>query len=144
MVGYETIERAVIGRLLENFPEDLSATRVKAGDSDSVIDAIFSEENANCGVYLEFGGGRPDRETFKDQHWKWTIAGVFLIRYHDVSDEKKVREIATKLARLFAVDARLGGVTPLARITDIDVAEPTRINDIPFFWLPFIVEALDR
>jgi len=144
MRGYEAIEEALIAKLLSVFSAELSASRVKASDLDSVVDAMF-QEGSPYGVYIEFGGGRPDsRQVMSGLDWHWTLAGVFLIQYEGVETDLKVRYIATTLATMLKDDPTLGGVSPLARVSDIDVAEPIKINDTPFYWVPFIISAFDR
>jgi len=144
MRGYRAIEDALIARLVAAFPGELNPNRVKASDLDAVVDAMFSE-GSPYGVYIEFGGGRPDsQQVMKGLDWHWTFAGVFLIQYTGIDTDMSVREIATRLASMLKEDPTLGGVSPLARVSDIDVAEPIKINDTPFYWMPFVVTGLDR
>ncbi len=144
MVGYKAIEDAFIARMLAVFPDKLNENRIKAGDPDSVFDAIFTE-GATYGVILEFAGGRQDPHPVMSKiDWRWVISGIFVILYTGVEVEADVREIASRLADILNSDPRLGSTTPLARVSEVGVAEPTKVNDTPFYWLPFSVEAFDR
>jgi hypothetical protein len=48
------------------------------------------------------------------------------------------------LALIFHDDPRLGGLSPYTRLVDIDTPEPSTINDVPFYWLPFMITVVDR
>jgi hypothetical protein len=143
MVGYSVIEAALVNKLVAHFSAELSASRCKAGDPDSVFTALFSE-GADYGCFLEFNGGREDSQRpFDKPVWVWSLAGVLVIRYGD-DIESKLRALVDKLAGIFVHDHTLGGVTPRIRLVDIGDAEPGQVNDTPFYWLPFIAEAIDR
>lgn len=142
-VTYVSVENAIIQKLITTYPNELSSTRVVVGDIDSLFQAIF-EENESYGVFLEFGGGRRrDRETFKGNIFIWSLPGIFLIRYGD-DIETKLRAIVDRLATLFDDDHTVGGVTPLAQMQVIGEAEVAQVNDVPFYWIPFMIEAFAK
>lgn len=142
MVGYEAIENAVLAKMLEKFPDKLSATRCKAGDPDAVFSAIFSE-GIRFGVWTEVDGGGPDSsQPFNKQVWVWRMVGIFAIQISDTI-EADLREIVTVLVQLFDGDHTLGGVTPRARITGLDTPVPAEVDSIPFYWVGFSIDAFD-
>lgn len=142
-MSYTSIENGLIQRFVEHFQGDLTEDRISAGDPDTVVDAIF-QGNKNYGVVLEHGGGREDvNKPFTKPVWIWSIDGVFFIRYSD-DVENRLRYIVDKLSTLLVDDFRLGGTTPMAKFTSIYSPEPATINDIPFYWLSFTIEALDK
>lgn len=140
---YEVYEDALCAHLITSFPNHLSATRCKSADPDTVLTAIF-EENSLYGCVLDFGRGFEDsREPFKTQVWVWQIVGIFFVRF-DESVEPHARQIISILKRLFENDHTLGGVSPRVRMVGIETPEPTQVNDIPFYFIPFTVEFWDR
>lgn len=142
-VDYTEVENAIIAKLIEKFPDELSEGRVQAGDVDKVFEAVFGE-GADYGVLLEFDGGRRgSREAFKQPVWIWSIAGIFFIRYGE-GIEGRLRSVVNKLAKFLDDDHTLGGVAPVVKITGIGDPEPGQVNDIAFYWLPFEIEAIDR
>jgi len=143
MKGYTVIENALIAKLLVDFSTELSAERCRSGDPDGVLNSMF-DAGAEYGCFIEYNGGRPDDlSPFKTVTWIWSFLGFFLIqRVDDI--EIKLRAIVDKLCVLFDDDHTLGGCTPAARFANIGVADVVKINDTPFYWLPFEVEALDR
>jgi len=150
MVGYKAIEAAVVSRFLAYYPNELSATRCKGGDMDAVFDAIFSE-NKDYGAWFEFGGGKQRQNPAQTKnHWVWTIVGVFAIRFRDDPEvagddiETKLRNVMNLFPAVFDADRTLGGKTPLVELVDLGSAEPAKVNDLPFYWVPFVIEAFDR
>jgi hypothetical protein len=142
-MGYVELEAAVIAKFIEKFPDELSESRVKAGDLDSVFNAIYSE-GEQYGVFLEFNGGREDtRRPYSTPAWMWTIGGVMAIRYSDTI-ESDLRTMIDKLKLLFDDDHTLGGLTPRAKFFMIDMPEISKVGDIPYYWLPFQIEVIDR
>lgn len=142
MVGYGLIEDAFIEKLLSKFPQ-LNDTRCKAGDLDGVIEAIFSE-NANVGCVVEFGGAQKfKKEGFSQPIWTWSYACLFFIRFSDTV-EKDLRTIVSTIATLVEGDQRLGGVTYLAEVYEIATPEVVDIADVPFYMVPFVLDAVDR
>lgn len=146
MVGYTALEQAVIDKLLVHFPSELSPTRCLSGDLDAVLEAVFAED-ATYGCIVEFAGGRErTREPFKTPVWVWSVFGIFIVRYqagHE-SVEQNMRAVVDRLSTLFSDDHTLGRLTPLAKFAEIDAAEPVNINEYPFYWLPFVIEVIDR
>lgn len=142
-MAYTSIENALIQRFLVHFEGDLTEDRISAGDPDAVMNAMF-QGNKNYGVVLEHGGGREDQDKpFTRPVWIWSIEGVFFIRYGD-DVEERLRYVVDKLSTLFVDDFRLGNTTPMAKFTTIYAPEPATVNDIPFYWLSFSIEALDK
>jgi hypothetical protein len=142
--GYTAIEAAVIARLIEHFSDELDETVCAGGELDIVLNNLFEQNREYCCV-LEMGGGQKRRrEQFNRDVWNWTIYGIFMIRYTGEGIEQKVRDIVDRLAT--ALDGntkRLGGVSPLTEITRIEDPDPVKVNDVPFYWIPFMIEAMD-
>lgn len=143
---YKDIENEVRTRITAQIPE-LSATRVSTS-LDKVLNALFNE-NARHGLIIEFNGGRRElREPFKKVSWVWTIACVMPIRLLDTEDEEAIeddlRVMVDKVSRLLVDDHTLSGMALKVEVVDIGRAEPGSVNDIPFYWLPFIVEATEH
>ncbi len=146
MVGYSAIEAAVVQRLLDHFPAELSGTRCKASDVDAVFLGM-REEDADYGCVVDFGDGRRrDRPPYGADVWVWQIVGFFLIRFRgDTNDQDtKARQIIDRLTSLFSEDKRLGGLVPLIQIVQVAQPEPEMINEMPMYWMSFSVEALDK
>lgn len=143
---YQDIENAVIQMLLTEFPDRLDETRCVAGNIDGVFASLEKSDIATVvdGVVLEFGGGTSKpRQTIGNINWAWIIAGIWLIRYHpDI--ENALREVVSRIPILFQENPRLGGVTPLAYITEIGDPIIGKINDVSFYFVPFFIEALDQ
>lgn len=141
---YSPIENAVINGLVAHFPE-LSATRVSTS-----LDVVFTnmlQENSRHGLVVEFNGGRREaREPFKHRVWVWSIACVFTIQLLDTDDmvaiETDLRTVLDKVATLFSADHTLGRIASRIEVVDIGRAETGTVNDMPYYWLPFIVEAV--
>lgn len=143
MIGYSAIEQAILAKLVSVFPSELDPARCTAGDPDAMFTAIF-DAGAEYGCFVEFNGGaETNQQPFKMPVWVWQFAAVFVIRYGD-GIEAKLRTIVDRLALAFAEDHTLGGITPRVRIVEIGDAEPGDVNEVPFYWLPFIIEAIDR
>lgn len=142
MVGYQVIEPLVIQALINMFPSWLSADNVKAGDLDAIFDDMLSN-NKTYGCLVEYDAGVPDHEVFRRGSWRWSIGGIFFIRY-DSNIETNLRSVLTPLAQLFDSDPDLGGMVVLAKIVSIGTPEPAQVNDIPFYWLPFLVHVYDH
>lgn len=144
-IGYTAIEEAVRQRIVTVFSEELNDARCKAGDVDGVIRAMF-EENSPYGVFLDFGRGVTDPDSpFNTQIWTWTVVGVFLIHYTGLETEQNLRSIVDKFPSLLAPPYHaLGGSSALAKVIFLGDPEPGQVGDIPFYWLPFTVSAIDR
>jgi len=145
MVGYAPLEQAVIEQMLTKFPAELDVTRVKGGDIDTVLDAMFTNGFTH-GCVFEMGGGREGSgESFEKNAWVWSLFGYYIIRYtDDVDIEAVMRDVTSRISSLFDNNRRLHDLTPLARVTRIEAPEPVQVNDIPFYWITFIVDVIDR
>jgi len=142
MDGYSPLETAVVNRFIEYFTE-LKESNCKAGDIDSVFEAIFSEA-LDYGCFFEFDGGvDTPRKPFKVPVWVWTVSGVFLVKYGE-NIETKMRDIIDKLALVFDNDHTVGGVSPYVHLFQIGRSEPGEINNVPFYFIPFGIEIYDR
>jgi len=145
MQGYGPLERAVINQMLRKFPAELDANRVQGGDIDTVLDAMFTDGFTH-GCVFEMGGGREGSgSAFERDAWVWSLFGYYIIRYtEDMAIEAVMRDIVSRLSTLFDDNRRLNDLSPLARITRIEAPEPVKVNDIPFYWITFIVDVIDR
>lgn len=139
---YTTIENAVVSKFIEKFPE-LNANRCKPGDVDQVLDALFNE-GAKMGCVLEFDGGVQDvNRPFNQQVFTWKIIGIIMIRYTD-EVEGDLRSVLDRLPHVFTNDHTLSGVTPLVKLASVSSAEPILVNETPFYWVDFSLEAIER
>ena len=140
-MGYTVIEEAVREQFIAHFDE-LDDKRCLIGDADKVVDNMFSSGEL-FGCYIEYNGGSElDRRPFKTSVWVWSIAGIFLIQYSD-EIEDKLRVIVDKAKSVFDDDIRLGGVAIRVKIVDLADAYIGQINDTPFYFLPFLIEAIE-
>jgi hypothetical protein len=143
MVGYTLIESSVVARFISHYSSELSETRCMAADIDLILQSMF-DENSEYGCLFEFGGGSDEpRKPFKIDVWTWYVDGLFMIRLTSGIDQKK-RAIIDKMTKVFSSDHTLGGISPRVRMVNIGKAELGDVGDIPFFFIPFQVEALDR
>jgi hypothetical protein len=112
---------------------------------DKVLETFFGT-NAKYGVLLEFGGGsRPSDEPFKAVIWDWSIMGVFMIRFTGMQEvEDDLRTIVDIMTDMFLADHTLGGISPWIDFQRIDTPEPSRVNDVPVYWLPFEIMAYEK
>ena len=145
MADYLELEDAVVARLRQHFLTELSESRCMSGNIDAVLDGVFSE-GADYGCVIEFNGGYLDsNSSFGKDTWVWSMLGIFFIRFTDpVIVEQNLRQVLGKLKTVFSSDYSLGGLTPRVRIARIESSEPAQINDVPFYWLSFEVQAIDR
>ena len=148
MEGYTAIESGIKERVLAHFSSELTAETCVIADSDNLFRAIF-EKNAAYGCLLDMGippGRQASGEPYKSPVWIWQIIGVFLLRYEgDTTQiEAKARAVVDKLQSLLDADHTLGGLSDKARVVLIDTPEVTEVNDVPFYFMPFMVEAWDK
>ena len=144
MIGYERIENAVKERVIATFGVD--ATLCQQGD----VDALFEEmqkANAPIGFLLEFAGGtRLKQAPFNGKSWQWRVYGYAIIRYQ--GDNAKIEDDARlamdKIITLFDGSHTLGGLAALATLSEIDQPMPSTINDVPFYWVPFTVDVVEK
>ena len=138
---YTAIEDAIQTQFISHFSE-LNEERCRKGDADGVIDAMF-KEGSEYGCYIEYNGGAQlDRKPFKSTVWVWSIAGVFMIQYSD-DIESKLRVVVDKFRTVFADDHTLGRVTTRVQVSDLADAYIGQINDVSFYFLPFLLEAIE-
>lgn len=140
---YLPIETELLARLLDAFPDHLEANRCLAGELDEVLDNIF-EGDHKYGCVVEFGGGYPgDGRVFDALTWVWRFEGVFFIRYTDNETiETDMRSVILPLSNLLTPEyARLEGTTPRALVREIARPLLQQVGDVPFYWIPFVVEA---
>lgn len=145
MIGYSTIETAMRRRLIEHF-STLSEELCQVSDVDLLFSNIM-ESDALCGCLIDFaGGGEENIHPFKEPVWTWEIGGVFYIRYRGdpVETDRELRVIIDRLTTIFKEDARLYGTAAKASVVTIEPPDPGKINDIPFYWLPFMVRVIDH
>ena len=144
MQGYTACEDAVVTRLISKFSE-LDADNCIAGDVDSVLTYML-ENDLTTGCYVDYGGGEEDlRKPFTIPIWFWRVVGIFMIRKTDDNTiEADLRSILDRLALLFYPDHTLNGITARARISEIGDADTVDIEGMPFYWLPFVAEVIDR
>lgn len=147
MVGYPVLESAIVTAINTQFDSEFDglSSGCVAGKFDELYDNM-SKISAKYGCLLEFAGGRLSRDNpFNQPMWSWFITGVFLIRYTDNAVvEDDLRTVLSKLPVVFDSDRRLGGLTPLVSITNIDTPEPIQLGDTPYYWLPFSISVYDR
>ena len=140
-MSYTAIEDALQVRMVAHFSE-LNDERCRKGDADAVVESMF-KEGEEYGCYIEYNGGSQlSRKPFKTTVWVWSIAGVFMIQYSD-DIESKLRVVVDKFRTVFADDHTLGGTTIRIQIMDLADAYIGQVNDIPFYFIPFLLEAIE-
>ncbi len=144
-MGYSVIEAAIRTKIVGHFA-NLSDTRVVCGDIDSLFDAMMSE-GVGLGVLLDYENGKRLRDApFNGKMWAWYIEANFFIQYtgNNAEMESKAREVVQGIFTLFDGDHTVGGITPIAVVLEILQPEPGKINDIPFYWIPFKIQAMEK
>lgn len=145
-MGYLDIQQAVVERFVAHF-EELDTARCQFGNLDGIMSAILEQGHAT-GCYLQSDGGveqsrQPGGNARRE--WVWNFNGVFMLRYRaDVDMERLESLVIDRLSQVFYDDPRLGGVTPLARITDIGQPEVAAIGQDVFDFIPFNISVIDR
>ena len=145
-MNYSVLEEAVRSQFVTHFGADLPDACCVSGDIDKLFMALQEGDQA-LGVLLEFGkGAKMKQAPFNGKVWVWVINGILILRYQgDNSNiEQDVRQRIDQVANVFDGHATLGGLTPLVAVTDIDTPEPALVNEVPFYWLPFTIEVLDK
>jgi hypothetical protein len=141
-MSYELIEAAVVARMIEHFSE-LDADRCKAGELDAIIHNLF-ETGERYGCILEyFGAGRASSERFNHEVWRWDIGGIIMIRYDAETIESDLRTIIDKLKTVFSGSYRRLGGADLVTLVEMDQPDVAEINEVRFYWLPFLVSAIE-
>ena len=144
MIGYERIESAVKERVIATF--GVEPALCQQGD----VDALFEEMqnvDAPLGFLLEFAGGtRLKQPPFNGKSWQWRVYGYALLRFQGdaAKIERDARNAMDKIITLFGGSPTLGGLTALATLSEIDQPLPSTINDVPFYWVPFTVDVLEK
>jgi len=143
--GYYPCESAVISELIDIF-DGLNANNCKSGDLDAVLAYILGSTQASeMGCYIEyFSGYHKALEPYKQMIWVWIMQGVILLRVSLPTVEADIRNIINTLSTFGQTDHTLGGVTSRTFISLIDQPKAVKINDVPYYWLPFVVEAWDK
>jgi len=143
-VGYAVLEEAVRQQIISTLPEFLTNETCVISDIDKLLEVIFTT-NGRFGCVLDYNGGEETvRQPMSHAVWSWSILGMFLIKLSD-SIDSDLRDIIGLLHTTFSSgNHTLGGLTPKAMFTDIGRPERGAVNDTPFYWLPFIVEVIDR
>ena len=144
LVLYDQIEEWVRAEIVSHHP-NLDDDLCMRGDLDTLITNIF-EQDSNVGVYVDYMGGRRTiaNEQFASRYaWVWSIMVMVLIRY-DEDIEANLRTQIGHFATLFAGDHTVGGNVIRAGVMNLDQPEPGTINDVPFYWMPVIVNVWDR
>jgi len=149
-MSFSSITDGLVTRFRNHFSDELNETRCQFDNIDGVFEAVLSE-GANYACTIHFNGGGPQHRQSMEARgsgpvdWSWSYVGVFLIRYRgDVDMREEQKRVVEKLSQVLREDFRLGGVTPLARFTEIGAPEPSQIGDVYFDWIPFIVEVLEK
>lgn len=141
-MSYEIIEAAVVARLVEHFDE-FDTDRCKAGELDAVIDNLFSTGERFACVIEYFGAGRHSSQRFSQEVWRWDIGGIIMVRYEADTIEADLRTIIDKLSTAFGPGYRRIGGADLVTLVEIDQPDVAEINEVRFYWLPFLVAAIE-
>lgn len=146
MEGYSVVETALVNLINQHFADEFNNQDMCVAGNISTLMDRFATTGGVFGCIIEYGGGRLDRGTpFSKDMWMWQPVGVFLVRFTTEDEvEANLRKAIDKLSTLFSEDKRLGGLSPLARVTNIESAEPVQLGDMPFYWMPFDVVIYDR
>jgi hypothetical protein len=145
LVGYDDIAEALRVKLVTYFADELNSDRCRVGELDQLFGSLM-EENADYGCIIDFFRARKkNRAPFKEMMWSWQMMGVFMIRFRDKEQiEIATRKIITKLSTVFKDDHTLGRLVPLVEMAYIDKPSVESVNDIPFHWVPFLIEVWDK
>ena len=144
MIGYEVIENAVQARVTTVFGLDVSLC--EKGNIDSLYDAM-QKQGAKIGFLLEYAGGeRVKNPPFNGKSWAWYMNGYAVVRYAGDSDQIEVdaRKNIDRITTLFDGSHTLGGSAAVAWIEEIEQPIPSTINDVPFYWIPFVMMILEK
>ena len=140
-MSYSEIENAIKGQFISHFSQ-LDEERCQIGDVDKVIGNMFSS-GERFGCYVEYNGGTEmEGKPFNKSVWVWSIAGIFIIQLSDTI-EADLRVIIDRMALMYSSDHTLNGVTPRVRLVDLADAYIGEVADTPFYFLPFLIEAVE-
>ena len=146
MVGYRAIEKAARDKIRAHFGDLLTENSCVAAD----LDRLFKEIQMNdrdLGCIIDYAdGSRQQGAPYTKQMWQWRIGGFFMVRHRGdpVQTDDAARLVIDKIYSIFEDDHTLGGLTPFVRVESIDQPEAGDLNDIPFYWIYFVIEALDK
>ena len=145
-IGYSVCESAVITELINISSGTFTSNNCTSGDLDKVVRYILGTTNTPAvGCYIEYlSGYRRQFEPYKQMIWAWNMRGIVLLRTNMETVEEELRELIDMLSTFGYNDHTLGGITKNAFISSIDQPSPVRINDVPYYWLPFVVETWDK
>ncbi len=144
MIGYTRIEAAVKSRIVNRFGVD--ETLCQQGDIDVLFTALQSA-GAPLGFLLEYAGGTRLKDApFNGRMWGWHMNGYALVRFEGDTEkiEDDARVIVDRLTGLFEQAHTLDGLVAVTFISEIDMPIPSNINDVPFYWIPFTVEVMEK
>lgn len=144
MIGYQVLEQAVKERVVLIF--GLEDDLCQKGDVDALFQAV-QQRGAPLAFLLEYAGGERMRDApFNGKAWLWHMNGYALIRFDGdtAKIEADARQIVDKIITLFDGTHTLGSLAALAVITDIDEPLPSTVNDVPFYWIPFLINVTEK
>ena len=141
---YSVIEQKIIDEFINHFSE-VDANTVSTS-LDEMLTNVFSGEK-RYGILVEFNGAnKASREPFKRMVWTINVDCILFIRLSDSTDmetiEDDLRVVINKMFSLFSDNPRLDGTVAKVELIDIGRPEPSKVNDIPFYVLPFIIEVI--
>jgi hypothetical protein len=144
MIGYQALEQAVKGRVVTVF--ELNASLCQAGDVDALFQAL-QQTGAKLGFLLEYAGGeRVHDAPFNGKSWLWHMNGYALVRFDGDSAKIEIdaRQIVDTVINLFDGSHTLGNLAAVARVNEIDEPLPSTVNDVPFYWIPFLINVMEK
>ena len=54
--------------------------------------------------------------------------------------EADARQIVDQVITIFDDKHTLGGLAAIAKVVSIDEPLPSTVNDVPFYWIPFLID----
>jgi hypothetical protein len=144
MIGYEVVEQAVKVRIIHVFGID--EPLCQKGDMDALFESM-QKVNAPRGFLLEYAGGEKLKNApFNGKMWGWLMNGYALVRYQGDSTQIEIdaRQTVDQIVKLVDGFQTLGGLVALASLIEIDPPMPSTINDVPFYWIPFTINIMER
>ena len=144
MIGYQVLEQAVKERVIAVF--ELNESLCQKGDVDALFQAL-QQTNSPLGFLLEYGGGQRLQESpFSGKSWQWNMTGFALVRFDGdpAKIEVDARQIVDKVITIFDDKHTLGGLAAIAKVMSIDEPIPSTVNDVPFYWIPFLIDIMEK
>ncbi len=145
-MGYKAIEEALSQRILFTMAAYVDETTVVKSSVDRLFTAL-QEGQKDYGCLIDYAGGhRLEEAPFNGKMWRWIITGAFLMRYNgdDAAIEAAARDFVDATFAILDGDHTLGSTCGVARLETISPPQPASINDVPFYWLLFEIEALEK